>query len=509
MNADQTAPPSHPHSAAAVAPPVKSLHSNRASPFAPTAADSADMAATGFLPPSQPFRPLPPPQSPYSLNMSPAHFFDREAAKPVGTPFSKSPSPMVRVLIRRLPLKSTEESLRLMLVWSKELTDIELLPPDKSEDEGFRSALLRFRTMAGAAEVKNMLDGRAISSDAEMIVEILTSSPASARRHAAEPTLSTDTPAQTSIGTGVDGKRALVPAMPASSRPLSYHGGADASHGYGFTLRTDGQRAPPPPAPPPPQPPPPPPPPSRHYPPPPPPDPRRMWLPSISFLLYNCITPQPGAHRLLQKPCHCGGEWTLDCLQTLFCMLAQGHELEMIAKHLGKARDQCRQEVLHLRMVDRIPRLPCEETPLSLQGGSRWSACVQIRLCIELRDGRRLDQVATSLGRSISSCKRQLRLLTDEGTNSACRGCGRQRLSVVDHGPAGPDPPTAAAADPADPPVPEQRQQQHQQQPFWAGAAKATAPGPDYRQSRPRSRGAVQAWQVHYNGPPRRENMFR
>ncbi|EQL03621.1 hypothetical protein G6O67_004927 [Ophiocordyceps sinensis] len=159
---------------------------------------------------------------------------------------------------------------------------------------------------------------------------------------------------------------------------------------------------------------------------------RRMWLPSITFLLYNCITPQPGASRPEGRPCHCGGEWTLDNLQTLFYMLSQGLELELVAKNLGKSRDQCRQEVLHLRMVDRIPKLPCEETPLSLQGGSRWSACVQIRLCIELRDGRRLEQVAASLGRSVSSCKRQLRLLTDEGTNSACHGCGRQRLYVVE-----------------------------------------------------------------------------
>lgn len=159
----------------------------------------------------------------------------------------------------------------------------------------------------------------------------------------------------------------------------------------------------------------------------------QTWLPSINFLLYNCVTPPPGASRPEQRPCPCGGEWTLENLQLLFHMLSQGLELELVARYLGKPRDQCRQEVMHLRMVDRIPKLPCEETPLSLQGGSRWSACVQIRLCIELRDGRRLEQVATSLGRSVSSCKRQLRLLTDEGTNSACHGCGRQRLYVADH----------------------------------------------------------------------------
>lgn len=110
--------------------------------------------------------------------------FDRELAMPVGTPFSSSPAPsVIRVLLRRLPLNSSEESIRLMLVWSKELIDIELLSPDKSEDEGFRAALLRFRTMNGATEAKKMLDGRSnISNDAEMIVEILNPSAAGGRR---------------------------------------------------------------------------------------------------------------------------------------------------------------------------------------------------------------------------------------------------------------------------------------------------------------------------------------
>jgi hypothetical protein len=95
---------------------------------------------------------------------------------------------MVRVLIRRLPLNTSEESLRLMVVWSKELADVELLPVDKSEDDGFRSALLRFRTMAGAMEAKLMLDGRSnISNDANMIVEVLSNSPPMARRNPSDP----------------------------------------------------------------------------------------------------------------------------------------------------------------------------------------------------------------------------------------------------------------------------------------------------------------------------------
>ncbi|KJZ75741.1 hypothetical protein HIM_04898 [Hirsutella minnesotensis 3608] len=197
MNPDQTVPHRQ-QTLPAAAASSQTSRSNRQSPFTPpskVAPDSTeDMAATGFLPASQAFRPLPLSQSPFPLNMSPAHLFERESCQPAGNPFSKSPSPMARVLIRRLPLNTSEESLRLMVVWSKELADVELLPIDRSEDDGFRSALLRFRSMAGAMEAKNMLDGRSnISNDAEMIVEILASSPPSVRRHPVEPTSSSAT----------------------------------------------------------------------------------------------------------------------------------------------------------------------------------------------------------------------------------------------------------------------------------------------------------------------------
>ncbi|KAK4088453.1 RNA recognition domain-containing protein [Purpureocillium lilacinum] len=206
MNTEQSVPSSHPlpPGAAAVASATQ-LHSNRASPFLPTnnGADKGGMAATGFMPASQAFRPTPPAQSPYPLNMSAAYLFEREPLRPIGAPFSKSPSPMVRVLIRRLPLNTSEESLRLMVVWSKEIASVELLPVEKSEDEGFRSALLGFRSMEGAKEARDMLDGRSnISNDAKMIVEILASSPIAARRHVTEAPSSTSTSSTASSGPG-------------------------------------------------------------------------------------------------------------------------------------------------------------------------------------------------------------------------------------------------------------------------------------------------------------------
>lgn len=199
MSSDPKVSPTQPPVGSAVAS-AQAQHSNRASPYPPTttaasiatsAQDNTAMATTAtYLPPtSHAFRPGPSGQQ-YPHNMPAAgHHFDRDVAQPIGTPFSNSPAPpMIRVLIRRLPLNTSEESLRLMVVWSKELVDVQLLSAEQSEDNGFRSALMRFKTMTGALEAKKMLDGRSnISNDAQMVVEILGASPVASRRHVTEP----------------------------------------------------------------------------------------------------------------------------------------------------------------------------------------------------------------------------------------------------------------------------------------------------------------------------------
>jgi hypothetical protein len=87
------------------------------------------------------------------------------------------------VLIRKLPLNTTEDTLRLMVVWSKEFIEADVSSPEKSEDPGFRSAVLRFKSYAAALEAKNMLDGKALANDAQMIVEILYGNPGNSRRY--------------------------------------------------------------------------------------------------------------------------------------------------------------------------------------------------------------------------------------------------------------------------------------------------------------------------------------
>ncbi|KAK1540216.1 RNA recognition domain-containing protein [Colletotrichum costaricense] len=169
------------------------------------------MAAPAFLQQSQPFRPSNT-QAPFLSSVNP---FERDAAMPVGTPYANPSSVAASVLIRRLPLNTSEESLRLMVVWSKELVDVEVLPVDQSEDKGFRSAVLKFRTTNGAIETKNMLNGKSnISNDANMIVEILGGSPTTSRRYA-EP-----------AGTGSSSTASsAASSAPSSRQPSRFNGG--------------------------------------------------------------------------------------------------------------------------------------------------------------------------------------------------------------------------------------------------------------------------------------------
>ncbi|KAI1106044.1 hypothetical protein F4804DRAFT_330786 [Jackrogersella minutella] len=152
------------------------------------------MAAPGFLPQSHAFRSgAVPAQSPYPLSMSAiVNPYERDAtAKPVGTPFASTPSPISTILIRRLPADTTEEKLRLMLLFSQELVDIEMVPVEQSEDPGFRSAIVRFKTLNGAQQAKDMLHGKSItSSDIELIVEIVSGSPTASRRYPIETAMS-------------------------------------------------------------------------------------------------------------------------------------------------------------------------------------------------------------------------------------------------------------------------------------------------------------------------------
>lgn len=128
------------------------------------------MAATGYLPAPAPFRSdlSSPSTSPLAM---PSNKLDNGVApRPIGTPAS-----VTQILMRRLPADTSEQSLQLMFVWSKELMDLKLLPVDQKHDDGTRSAVLTFSSHSGALDAQEKLNGRAVQSNGgdAMILEIL------------------------------------------------------------------------------------------------------------------------------------------------------------------------------------------------------------------------------------------------------------------------------------------------------------------------------------------------
>ncbi|KAL2158361.1 hypothetical protein VTH06DRAFT_4409 [Thermothelomyces fergusii] len=178
MNGDSSPPSST--SGAPANGSFAALAPSRASPFPATTAatkTTTTMAVPAYLPSAQAYRPPVTSQPGYPPSLSNANSFDRDTKRPLGTPQPATAPTLSSALIRNLPLNTSEESLRLMMVFSKDLVGFELLPVEQSPDAGFRSAILKFKSPAGAQEAKNMLDGKSnVSNDAEMIVEILGSS---------------------------------------------------------------------------------------------------------------------------------------------------------------------------------------------------------------------------------------------------------------------------------------------------------------------------------------------
>ncbi|KAF5648306.1 WHI3-like protein [Fusarium sp. NRRL 52700] len=195
MNIDRSAPPSDP---ARIASPTANL-SYRASPLPPPTATSVKssaataavsntastaasvaslsaMATPSFLTPG--LRSMAPPHPHPQISRDPYRY----TPAPIG--FSSSP---VKVLIRNLPLETSRESVRFMLVWSQDLVDVELLPVDPAEPH-YLTALLKFRTRAGAEDAKQLLHGCANTSNSALLrVEILGDEPPAAHQQPTEP----------------------------------------------------------------------------------------------------------------------------------------------------------------------------------------------------------------------------------------------------------------------------------------------------------------------------------
>lgn len=91
------------------------------------------------------------------------------------------------ILLRKLPRNTSHEALRSMLLFAKDFIDGDFVPNDITDDNGFLSAIARFRTLGAAQDARAMLNGRPNSTnDANMVVEIVHgpgTGPFSARRN--------------------------------------------------------------------------------------------------------------------------------------------------------------------------------------------------------------------------------------------------------------------------------------------------------------------------------------
>lgn len=119
----------------------------------------------------------------HAFNTLPAPIGDRRGLEKNGLSllsFSEAePSPEPKnhpaIFLRRLPSYSDRDAVRNILLFAKDFIDCELVSASKfPEDKGFASAIARFRTLDGAKEARNLLNGkRNASNDATLIVELV------------------------------------------------------------------------------------------------------------------------------------------------------------------------------------------------------------------------------------------------------------------------------------------------------------------------------------------------
>ncbi|KAF7593238.1 cell cycle RNA binding protein whi3 [Aspergillus hancockii] len=77
------------------------------------------------------------------------------------------------ILMRKLPNNTSREALRSMLLFAKDLVDVDFEPASLPDDSGYLTAVARFSTVASAEEARALLDGKPNSNnDANMIVEM-------------------------------------------------------------------------------------------------------------------------------------------------------------------------------------------------------------------------------------------------------------------------------------------------------------------------------------------------
>lgn len=139
--------------------------------FSPTLSPTSPMSHSYHAISSAAFSPpigTSPTQERKSVDKSP-HTFRSQAIDPISTDAQCS-----TILLRRLPNTMSKEALASMLLFAEDFIDAAFVSHDHPEDRGFLAAMARFRTLQGAQEARNKLNGKPNSTnDATMIVHLL------------------------------------------------------------------------------------------------------------------------------------------------------------------------------------------------------------------------------------------------------------------------------------------------------------------------------------------------
>ncbi|MCJ1463942.1 cell cycle RNA binding protein whi3 [Pseudocyphellaria aurata] len=84
------------------------------------------------------------------------------------------------ILMRKLPRHTSSEALRTMFLFAKDFVSADFIPTEYPDDQGYLSAIARFRTPTAAQEARALLNGKqSTANEAPMIVDVLRLSPAS------------------------------------------------------------------------------------------------------------------------------------------------------------------------------------------------------------------------------------------------------------------------------------------------------------------------------------------
>lgn len=114
------------------------------------------------------------------------------------------------IYMRKLPRSTTLEALKTMFLFAKDFYGAELVQSEFPEDNGYISAIARFRTANAAQEARAMLDGKSNNAgEAKMIVEVLRMSPGAnvgLRRNTVEGTFGQSTTTSSSSGASSNGQ---------------------------------------------------------------------------------------------------------------------------------------------------------------------------------------------------------------------------------------------------------------------------------------------------------------